>query len=361
MRFSISIFIVLNNLVLFCQEIKLRPLADTIGFAHTKKQMAVVMERIMKFQGDELNEKRMKAGIKCSTVFKTVVSPHDDYTYTGYLYPLALKNISAKTVIIFGVAHKAKAFNTEDKLVFDTYTHWRGPYGKVKVSDLREKIISGLPAETFLIDDSLQKVEHSVEAEIPFLQYYNKNVEIISVLIPFMDFNKMNELSRAFAGSLARAMKKEKLIWGKDIAIVISNDAVHYGNEDWGGKDFATYGVDSAGYKKAVEHEFEIMNACLKGDLDTLKIKKFTEYTVKNENYKEYKWAWCGRYSVPFGLLTSFYLCEGLKQAPLKGIILGYSTSIANKHIDVHDLNGMGVTAIANPRHWVGYAAIGFK
>jgi len=343
------------------QPLKLRPLADTVGFAHTQKQMDAVTQRITITQGAILKQTRKTAGINNNTLFKTVIAPHDDYTYTGYLYPLALQNIKAKTVIIFGVAHKAKNFKSEDQLVFDSYSHWRGPYGNVKVSSLREEIISVLPERSFSVNDSLQKAEHSVEAEIPFLQYYNRDVEIISILVPYMNFNKMNELALPLAQSISAIMKKNNLKWGEDIAFVISADAVHYGDEEWGGNNFAFYGADSAGYKKAVEHEYEIMNKCMTGKTDTAKIKLFTEYTVKKENYKDYKWTWCGRYSVPMGMLTSHHLSAILKEKPLQGKILGYSTSLENKNIDVKDLNGMGVTAIATLRHWVGYPAIGFK
>jgi hypothetical protein len=46
---------------------------------------------------------------------------------------------------------------------------------------------------------------------------------------------------------------------------------------------------------------------------------------------------------------------------PLTGTILGYSTSLGGEGIKVDDLEGMGVTAPATLRHWVGYAAVGFR
>ena len=319
------------------------------------------MARITNNQSAILNEKRKSAGINDKTIWKTVITPHDDYTYCGYMYPLALENIKAKTIILFGVAHKAKKFNLENQLIFDSYSHWQGLYGNVKVSSLREEIISQLPKQIYQIHDSMQMVEHSVEAEIPFLQYYNRNVEIISILVPYMNFAKMNELAVPLAKAIGSLMKKNNLKWGEDIAIVISADAVHYGDEDWGGKNFAFYGADSTGYKKAIAHEYEIMNASCMGNLETTKINLFTEATLSKENFKEYKWTWCGRYSVPMGLLTSYYLSGVLQSKPLEGKILDYSTSLKNNPIDIKDLNGMGVTAKANLRHWVGYAAIGFK
>ncbi len=361
MRFFVFIILLVICGECFPQQVKVRPLADTIGFAANAVQMDAVMKRIIESQSEQLLNKISAANITDKTVWKTVIAPHDDYTYTGYMYPLALQNIKAKTVILFGVAHKAKILNLENQIVFDSYTHWRAPYGKVKVSSLREEIIAQLPKNLYQVNDSMQKIEHSLEAEIPFLQYYNKNVEIISILVPYMNYSKMEEIATPLSKAIASVIKNKKLKWGEDIAIVISADAVHYGDEDWGGRNFANYGADTAGYKKAVEHEYEIMNTCFKGNVDSLKVKKFTEYTVEPNDYKAYKWTWCGRYSVPLGLLTSIKLSKLLSNTPLYGTILGYTNSIENSHIKVSDLGTMGITAKANIRHWVGYAAIGFK
>jgi AmmeMemoRadiSam system protein B len=342
-------------------QIKLRGFADTIGFAHLAYQTDSIMNRIEREQGTQITTILKTKKIKENDAWPLVIAPHDDYTYVGYLYPLALKNIKAKTVIIFGVAHKAAKLNVENNLVFDSFTHWHGPYGNVKVSALRASIIKNLPKNIYEVNDSLQTIEHSVEAEIPFLQYYNRDVEIISILVPYMSFDRMNELAQPLAEAIGKVMKEKKLSWGKDIALVISTDAVHYGDEDWQGRNFAFYGADSTGYTKAVEHEHKIMEDCFKDELTSDKIKLFTEYTLKKENYKEYKWTWCGRYSVPLGLLTGFYLQKKITTKPLQGTILGYSNSLDHAHIKVDDLHGMGITAPASIRHWVGYAAVGFK
>src|SRR6185436_12439451 len=104
------------------------------------------------------------------------------------------------------------------------------------------------------------------------------------------------------AGAVNTIMREKGLIYGKDIAVVISNDAVHYGDEDWGGKNLAPFGIDEAGTEKANQLDREITDKCLVGTLSGSKVKSFTEYTVQAADYKEYKWVWCGRYSVPFGL-----------------------------------------------------------
>jgi AmmeMemoRadiSam system protein B len=334
------------------EETNVRPLTDTIGFAHLDWQMDSIMVRIERQNVDF-------KPFQYEGTPKVIISPHDDYTYVGSLYPAALKNIQAKTVILFGVAHKAKLFNLENQIVFDSYNNWKGPYGNVEVSGIREEIIENLPHDLFQVNDSLQRMEHSVEALIPFLQYYNRNLQIVSILVPYMSYDRIREIG----GPLSRAIKKatidKGLIWGKDFAIVISTDAVHYGDEDWGGKNFAVYGTDSAGYAHAISHEKEIMDT-LSGNLSPRKVKTFCNFTVDAKDFHEYKWTWCGRYSVPLGLLTAYELNEATGRKPVVGSIIGYSNSINHPAIKVDDLE-MGQTAPASIHHWVGYAAMGFK
>ena len=350
MRIIIFIFIltIFYFNTTFSQETRIRKPIDTIGFASKPGQMDMFMSRVMNFSLSEAD-----------APYKTVISPHDDYAYVGYVYPELLSNIRANTIILFGVCHKAKLFNLENKIIFDTYTHWQMPYGNVKISSLREDIIANLPPDTYIIHDSIQALEHSVEAIVPFLQYNNRNVEIISILVPYMPYEKMNEIAEPLAKSIFSAVKKYNMNWGNEFAMVISSDAVHYGDEDWGGKNYAPFGADSVGYKKAIAYERDIITTCLIDKIEPNKINKFISFTVDENNYKEYKWTWCGRYSVPFGLFTSFYL-QKYFNCELIGEFVDYATSLDHPHVPVLDL-GMGVTAPANIRHWVGYSAIGYK
>ena len=341
------------------KELLTRKQVDTIGFASNAKKMEVVMERIQVNFGELINDLRKANKVTDDAKWKTAICPHDDYTYANYLYPLVLKNIKAKTIILFGVAHKAKMFGLENKLVFDSFDQWQSAYGPVKISSLRDELIKNLNTNSYVVHDSMQAVEHSVEAIVPFLQYYNPKVEIVPVLVPYMPYQKIEELADDFAKALNKVTKDRKLKWGEDFAIVISNDAVHYGDEEWGGSNYAFMGADSAGYQKAMTHEKEIISNCLTGKINPERIKQFTQYTVQADDYRQYKWTWCGRYSVPLGLMVSYDLSK-LQKTSIKGHLLGYSTSISEKNPDFTDI-GMGATAVANIHHWVGFTAIGYR
>jgi AmmeMemoRadiSam system protein B len=342
------------------EEIKVRQVVDTVGFAHQPSQMDSTIDRIYRHQGDTLRKKLGEAQLSADTKWKAVISPHDDYAYVGSLYPAVLANLKADTLILFGVAHKAEELGLKDQLIFGSFSHWEGPYDSVKVaSQLRRNIQSYLSGSYYTVHDSMMQIEHSLEALIPFIQYYNRDVTIVPVLVPAMPFNDMEKAAQQFAEALDDIASKKDWTWGDDFAIAISNDAVHYGDEGWGGQKYARYGTDSSGYRQALEHEQKIIQQTLFPRLHPQRIKRFTRFTVKEDDYTKYEWTWCGRYSVPFGLLTTYHLQQA-QNVTLNGVQVDYSTSIARPPLPVEDL-GMGTTAPANLRHWVGYTAIGYR
>jgi len=328
-------------------EARIRKIIDTVGFASHDWQIDSLMARL------DRERWRRTPG----TPWKMVICPHDDYTYVGKLYPEALCNIEAKNLILLGVAHKAAALNIEGRLVFDSFSGWKGPWGVVKISSIREDLLKILGEENSMVSDTLQSVEHSLEALIPYLQYFNRDISIVPVLVPAMSPERMAECGNALAEAIKSVAAKNGWEWGRDFSIVATTDAVHYGSEDWGSNNYAYFGCDSAGNIKARNLENEIVTNCLNGKVMPEKIRLFSKYTLDSADFHKYKWTWCGRYSVPVALYTSYFL-----EIPgeLTGEIIGYSTSITGKHIPVDDI-GMGRTAIATDCHWVGYSAVGFR
>jgi MEMO1 family protein len=324
-----------------------RYLVDTAGFTQYSWQMDSIMARL------ERGGWKKEDGLP----WKLVICPHDDYTYVGKLYPELLQNVKARYLILIGVAHKAARLGIADSLVFGSYSFWKAPWKAVPVSSANDELFNLLKGKYAMRSDTLQKIEHSLEAMIPFLQYFNRNISIIPILVPAMNPDRMQECGKALAEAIRQVAIKHKWEWSRDFAIVATTDAVHYGNQDWGGTDYAFFGCDSTGNRNALQHENEIIQKCLIGSIMLDNFRLFSSYTLKSDNYKEYKWTWCGRYSVPLALYTSYYLNDS---QPLSGELVGYSTSITSAHIPVDDIR-MGRTAIATDCHWVGYAAIGYR
>lgn len=368
MLLKLTILILIFFFILHCDQLSKQPEEvvsirypiDTIGYAHTALQMDSLMNRINhKFSRERENIFHIQ-NVPANSIWKIAICPHDDYSYAGDIYPYVLQNLSAPIIIIFGVAHKASQFGLADKIIMDGFQFWKGPYQNIPVSKMRQEIIAELPDEYFQINDSLQQVEHSIEALLPFLQHYQPNVEIVPILVPYMKFHQMEKISSTLAKAIRNISKRYQWIWGKDFTFAISNDCVHYGDQGWRGRDYAKFGADTAGHRSATNFDMNIISECLIDQLDPQRIRRFFQYTVQQDNYKEYAWTWCGRYSVPFGLLTAFYLQKLTNSSPLQGIMLRYSTSISHAGIAVDDL-GMGITNPANIHHWVGYVGIGYR
>tara|TARA_R100000935_G_C2818120_1_gene158322 strand:+ start:104 stop:1201 length:1098 start_codon:yes stop_codon:yes gene_type:complete len=330
-------------------NINIRHLEDTIGFPQYKWQMDSIISRIAAEDKNTTSE-----------ISKAVICPHDDYAYAAGLYYKTLSSIKAKTILLVGVAHRARNFDLKDKIVFGTFNEWQTAYGSIKISPLRNELLSLIPDSTYIIHNEMMQLEHSLEAITPFLQNNNKYVEIIPMLIPYNSFKNMESFSGTIAQALADIMKKNNMNYGKDLAIVISSDAIHYGSEGWGSSNLAPFGVDSLGTSKAYNKDLDIINNFLTEEITTEGIRKFNKITVKEENYMEYNWTWCGRYSIPFGLLMANKLNLHLFNEPLNGSLVDYRSSIHNEHIKVDDL-GMGTTAPANNTHWVGYSGVKYQ
>ncbi len=333
----------------FCQYKETREFHDSIGFAKNSWQMDSIFARISQ------PDKRVN-----SEVYKAVINPHDDYKYAAGLYAKTLSGIKAGTVVLVGVAHRAANYDLKDKLIFGSFEAWESPYGPVKVSPLRDKLIEILSPDSYLVHNDMMQLEHSLEAIVPFLQYHDRDIKILPVLVPYMKLKDMERFSSMLSSSLYEIMQKENLEYGTDLAIVISNDAIHYGNEGWGGGDLAPFGTDKEGNNQAHQKDQKIIKETLQGTLNSKKIQRFNQYTVQKDDYTAYKWTWCGRYSVPFGLLFANKLNQLANNEKLKGNLVDYRSSLRNEHLKVEDL-GMGVTAPAKPTHWVAYLGMSYQ
>jgi AmmeMemoRadiSam system protein B len=334
---------------------------DIVGFASTAAQMDAVLAQCDSLAAPRLAELRASGILPAGAALAAAVCPHDDYCYAGRLYSVLLPHVRARTVIVFGVFHKAKLFDCRDRLVFDSYAKWHGPYGPVEVSPAREEILARLPREDFVVDNDMQTVEHSVEAIVPFLQAYNREVEIVSILVPYMSWETIDRLAEHLAESIAAVAKERGWRLGRDICLVSSCDAVHYGDAGWGGKNFADLGTDAPGYEAAVERDRVLAETRLAGAVEAAKLRDFLHRCVEPENVAEYRLTWCGRFSVPLGLSVAARLAEKLESLPLAGTLLDYGTSVSEASLDLEGLGGMGVTAPNNLHHWVGYAAIAYR
>ena len=151
---------------------------------------------------------------------------------------------------------------------------------------------------------------------------------------------------------------------GRDLGLLISADAVHYGCEGWGeGGGHHPYGCDAAGHAAAVARDVTLAEATLAGPLTAEGPADFARLvwdpTRPDYPVNPYRITWCGLYSIPLGLLTAAGLQRELGLPPLEGLLLRYGDSVGDAPLAAPG-TALGVTAAADLRHWVGYPALGY-
>jgi AmmeMemoRadiSam system protein B len=205
------------------------------------------------------------------------------------------------------------------------------------------------------------ELEHSIEALTHWLKYYNPDAEIIPICVPYMKWERTQELAKSLSTALAGKIKAEGWKAGSDYAILISNDSSHYGDQDWGGKNYAPFGCGVKGYLEATGRDIKLAGDYLAGQLSLDKLHKLFTALVDEKDPYTYLITWCGRFSIPFGLSVLADVSESPGGQPFSGIFLSYGTSVALGLMDEGIEPPLQTTAPSNLHHWVGYLAMGFK
>ena len=318
---------------------------DAIGFASTPAQMARAWELSATPPAPERLGEAPPPGVA------GVICAHDDYLFAGRVYRQTLPLVTAKTVLLVGVFHGYRRFGAHDVLVFDDYRAWRTPDGEAPVSALRGELLARLPHGDYVQDDAAHDSEHSLEALLYWLKHVHPDVQFVPVIVPVMKFGRMQKLADDLGLALAETMKAHQWRLGRDVAVVISSDAVHYG-DDFGYVPFGQGGVDA--YVKACAQDRSLLTGPLAGPVTTAKVEQFYTTCVNPEQPSEYRLTWCGRFAIPLGLLVLERTTAALGLPVPVGHPLVYGTSIGGPELPVKTI-GMGSTAPANLYHFVGY------
>lgn len=338
----------------------IRGLKDTVGFSYTAEQIEKVVSSAEACEREHMLANDRRFNLDNDSRWVAAICPHDDHLLAGRVYVHVFQHLRAPRVVLFGVAHRASDYDLHDQLIFDSFTAWRAPYGSVPVSPLRQELIAQLPSTSYAVNDEFQAQEHSVEGIVPFLQHYVRDVEIVSILVPPMDWQRIDQLSGQLARALAGAIRRHKWVLGRDIAFICSNDGDHYGDQDWGGRNMAPFGADLCGYRIQTAIDSLLALSTLAGPLAAAKLESFCRQVWSEDDIRQYKIRWCGRFSVPFGLEAVRKTVVALGLSPLHGYLLRYDTSCRLGMLPLPEI-GLGTTAPYHIRHWVGYTAIGYR
>lgn len=323
---------------------------DTVGYATTVRQMAQVWAASAQAPGPEGFGPLPSAGVA------GLICPHDDYLYAGRVYRRILPLVTARTVIIVGVFHKYRRFGARNQLVFDHHRTWRAPDGDIPISALQADLMAQLPVGDQVQDASMHEAEHSVEAIAYWLKHQNPAVEIVPVLVPAASFERLRELAVHLGQALALSLRQRQWALGRDLAVVISSDGIHYG-ADFNHTPHGAGGVTA--YLEALAEDRKLLQGPLSGPISAGKAEAFFGAVVDPAHPDTYRRSWCGRFSVPFGLLLVGETARSLGLAAPVGHPVAFGSSLSFPQLKVRE-SGLGVTAEANLFHFVTYPGVAF-
>jgi AmmeMemoRadiSam system protein B len=128
-----------------------------------------------------------------------VISPHAGYMYSGLVAGAVFSSVKIPDrVILLGPDHRAATSN----FAVAASGTWITPLGKVRIdSELAADILNrSAGAEE---EPSAHAQEHSLEVQVPFLQYLNPEVSIVPISCTyFADFPQLQELGTALADTV---------------------------------------------------------------------------------------------------------------------------------------------------------------
>ncbi len=147
-----------------------------------------------------------------------VIAPHAGYQFSGAGAAWAYKEIAesklADVYIILGLSHSgfSSCISLED---------WETPFGIVKVDEEFQRVLmanSGLKQ-----NENAHSQEHSIEVQLPFLQFTNKDylkqLKIAPVIVS--EDRDYAQIAKAIAKTIEQTRKKA--------IIIASSDFTHYG------------------------------------------------------------------------------------------------------------------------------------
>jgi len=149
-----------------------------------------------------------------------LVSPHAGYIYSGPVAGAVISRVKFKdTFIIMGPNHTGMG----KPLSIMTSGIWQTPLGEVEIdAELAQRILN---ASSHLAEDHVaHQFEHSIEVQLPFLQYFKPDIKIVPIVLA----HSGGEVYKQIGQGIAQAVKES----GKEVVIMASSDMTHYEPQD---------------------------------------------------------------------------------------------------------------------------------
>jgi len=152
----------------------------------------------------------------------SAVCPHAGYVFSGATAGKVYSEIDMPgSVILLGPNHTGYG----EPYAVESSDSWVTPLGKIDMDrDLSEKLVK---RSRYLEPDCVAHAnEHSLEVQVPFIQFLNPVSRIVPIALSgYVDNPAWGEIGE----SIADIVREEK---GKDVMIIASSDMTHYESEE---------------------------------------------------------------------------------------------------------------------------------
>ena len=145
-----------------------------------------------------------------------IIAPHAGYLYSGKVAGSVYGSIRVPdAVLIIGPNHTSLGAPA----ALSPSGEWLTPLGPVPVNSRLSKLILK-HASVVREDVAAHRFEHSLEVQLPFLQYRNPKVSIAALCLSLPDYDSLSSLG----AGVARALSE----YGDEVLIIASSDMTHY-------------------------------------------------------------------------------------------------------------------------------------
>jgi len=203
--------------------------------------------------------KSLKVRNKKEKIFSVIV-PHAGYAFSGYCASHAFAELikldkeKDTTFIILGVDHTGKT-NADFSVSLEDF---RTPLGIViNHSDFSNQLLD--KEKLLKNDEQAHENEHSIEVQLPFLQYSLKRFRIVPIICSTQDYQKLIEFSESLSETIKNQEKENPNL---QFVIIASSDLTHYG-PNYG---FLPFPLNDKTPKKIYDLDKDIIDSIIKLD-----------------------------------------------------------------------------------------------
>jgi AmmeMemoRadiSam system protein B len=145
---------------------------------------------------------------------RAAIVPHAGYTYSGpiaaHVFFALASDRPPATVLILGVNHRGRGAPAALSA-----REWETPLGPVPTDP---DLLHALDRPPLCVDETAHAPEHSIEVELPFVQYTHPHPRFVALSVSFGRFEFLEEVAEVVRGAIR----------GRDVLLLASTDLSHY-------------------------------------------------------------------------------------------------------------------------------------